>query len=288
MKKRTFFSSIFLVLILTILFVFSSFCLMSCSKPESKVYIDYTKDNNFSVYHTSYVYNPEAEENEQFGAEIYAPQGANPKYGLLFFVGTSIAPENYSYLSETLAKKGFLVIIPRVTLAWTYMFYEDQTVVVSNKLLKDYSDIKFFVGGHSQGGGACMRFSVDNQNDIMGSIFMSPLCYTEYDVEIDKDTTITKFDTLETSTLPAMLLEASGDEVLTSSMRADAESRMPKDFIHYIITPGAHMSFSQWDDDNTLNIFNGDGHGMTEEQKAEQKQTTIEYTFNFIYGIINK
>ena len=287
MHKRTILGSIFLVLILAITCVFSSFCLMSCSKTEPKVYVDYTKENNYTVSHTSYIVNPNDEEIDQYGAEIYAPEGANPKYGLIFFVGTMIAPENYTYLSNALAQKGFLVVIPKVTLAMTYLYYEEQTSVIANKTINDYPDVKFFAGGHSQGGGATMRFAADNQSTLLGAIFMSPLCYAEYEVEINGETT-TKFDTLTNSSLPVLLLEASGDEVLTTEMRADAESRMPQQYTHYVISPGAHMSFSQWDDDSTLNMFNGDGHGITEEQKAAQKQTTLEYTFNFINGIINK
>ena len=286
MYKRTILGSIFLVLILTITFVFSSFCLISCSKTKQK-YVDYTKDNNYIYAQTSYIVNTDAPEIDQYGAEIYTPIEAKPKYGLIFFVGTMIAPNNYKYLSAALAQKGFLVVIPKVTLAMTYLYYEEQTSVIANKTMNDFPDVKFFVGGHSQGGGACMRFAADNQNTLLGAIFMSPLCYGEYEVEIN-GTTSMKFDTLVNSTLPAMLLEASGDEVLTTEMRADAESRMPQNYTHYVINPGAHMSFSEWDDDATLNMFNGDGHGITEDQKAAQKQTTLVYTFNFINSIINK
>ena len=279
MKNRATLNKLSVVLIVVFIFIFSSFCLMSCNKKAGKKYIDYTKNNEFEIEHTTYVSNPDAEESEQYGMEIYCPKDNNPKYGLIFYVGTVIPAEKYNYLSTALAKAGFLVIIPNVSFNMTYGYYEEQTVVISNKVLKDYSDVQFFIGGHSQGGGAAMRFSTDNQSKILGAIFLSPLCYS------DLDTDDSKYG-LSNSNLPALLLEAQGDCVLNASQKSDAEERMPQGVERHVIDPGAHMSFSEWEDDATLSFFYGDGLGITEEGKALQKTKTIEYIFGFIYKVI--
>ena len=279
MKNRATLHKLSVVLIAVFILIFASLCLMYCNKKAEKEYIDYTKDNEFEIEHTTYIANPDAEESEQYGMEIYCPKDNNPKYGLIFYVGTIISADKYSYLSFALAKAGFLVIIPNVSFNMTYGYYEDQTEVISLKVLNDFSDVEFFVGGHSQGGGAAMRFSTENQSRIIGSIFMSPLCFSEFDTEDNK------FG-LSNSNLPALLLEASGDRVLKKEQKLDAKNRMPKGVVRYVIDPGAHMSFSEWEDDTTLSFFYGDGLGITEEGKALQKVKTIEYIFAFIYKVI--
>ena len=279
MKNRAVLHKLSIFALAVLIFIFASFCLMSCGNKTQKEYIDYTKDNNFEIEHTSFVANPKANEEDQYGAEIYCPEDNNPKYGLIFYVGTMTPTNKYTYLCNALVKAGFLVVIPKVSFNMTYGYYSEQTEVISTKILNDYPDVEFFIGGHSQGGGAAMRFSTENQNKIKGAIFLAPLCYN------DLDTDDTLFG-LANSNLPALLLQASGDCVLSASDRADAEARMPQNVTYYLISPGAHMSFSEWDDNATLEFFLGDGEGITEEGKALQKEKTINYIFEFIYRVI--
>lgn len=288
MKNRAACRKLSIFLSFLLIFILASFCLISCNRSSepSKEYIDYTKDNNFEVEHTTYLANPDAEEIDQYGAEIYAPKDNYPKYGFIFYVGTFIDSECYLYLSNALAKKGFLVIVPNTSVGMTYTNYEEQTKVVTMKYIKEYSDVKFFIGGHSQGGGAALRFSVEEESSILGTIFMSPLCYEEHDVVLDNGETVKTFDTLVNSNLPTLLLVAAQDRVLTSAQKADAVSRMSKNNTNISIDPGSHMSFSEWDDEATLSFFYGDGDGITAEGKAHQKELTIQYSLEFIYNVI--
>ena len=141
-----------IVLIIAVL-CSAAFCLFACDTPDNKsdntpdnqeVYVDYSKDNSY-----------EFEVTEDDDAVTYMPKGVTAKYGLLFYLGTFIAPEGYSYLAEPLAKQGYAVVISKIALA--YFLYK-QTEVAFEK----YPNIEFFIGGHSQGGGAAIKRAQEN------------------------------------------------------------------------------------------------------------------------------
>ena len=145
-----------------------------------------------------------------------------------------------------------------------YAFYGKEEAAFSK-----YSDVKFFVGGHSQGGGAAVRRAQENQDKLLGTILYAPLCYNE--------------DSIADAQMPVLLIEATKDNVLTTDMKADAKSRLPACYSAYILD-GCHMSFSTFDSDAILNMF-GDGP-LNEEQKHVQKMLTIEYTLNFMKTVV--
>ena len=215
--------------------------------------VDYSLDNNFaySVIDTD-------------ESLTYAPVGARARYGLVFYVGTAITQDSYSYMAIALAKQGYLVVLPKMTLNMAYAFYGKEEAAFNK-----YSDVKFFVGGHSQGGGAAVRRAQENQDKLLGTILYAPLCYNE--------------DSIADAQMPVLLIEATKDNVLTTDMKADAKTRLPTCYSAYILD-GCHMSFSTFDSDAILNMF-GDGP-LNEEQKHVQKMLTIEYTLNFMKTVV--
>ena len=277
--------TIFTIIVSVILAITCLVSLVACNKKtEASInYVDYSKDNNYEVQTDSYLMNPEAEDFEQYSLQVSYPKDITPKYGLIFFVGTAIGPSFYDYLNTVLVKQGYVVIMPDVTLCMTYLNYEEETIPCVNKGKSLFPNVQFFVGGHSQGGGAAMRYAVENESSMLGAIFMSPLCYEEHEVTKNGQT-VMQFDTLANSTLPTLLLEASNDNVLDDNMKADSLSRMPQVYEHHMITPGAHMSFSTGDSDDILAMFNGDGDGITQEQKDKQRADTLSYVLAFIKG----
>ena len=277
--------TIFTIIVSVILAITCLVSLVACNKKtEASInYVDYSKDNNYEVQTDSYLMNPEAEEYEQYRLQVSYPKDITPKYGLIFFVGTAIGPSFYEYLNTALVKQGYVVIMPDVTLCMTYLNYEDETIPCVNKGKSLFPNVKFFVGGHSQGGGAAMRYSVENEDSVLGAIFMSPLCYEAHEI-VKGGEEVMQFDTLKDSTLPTLLLEAFNDRVLDDNMKADSLSRMPQVYEHHMITPGAHMSFSTGDSDDILDMFNGDGDGITQEQKDKQRADTLTYVLTFIKG----
>ena len=253
--------------------------LLSCTSHN----IDYSKDNDFNVKYETIDVEMSEDSNSKvkLDLDIVSPENGDAKFGLIFYVGTAIPTAKYYYLAEALAKQGFVVALPQVTLNMTYMQYKE-TLCATEKVISMYSDVKFFVGGHSQGGGAAMRYAVTNQDNLLGALFLSPLCYDEYTITNEDGTETKQFDTLKESNLPVLLLEAANDHVLTDDMKEDALARMSEGFIHHIINPGAHMSFSTMDADSVLKMFLNDGDGISSEGKEKQRIDTIKYVLEFM------
>lgn len=247
-------------MLIVLILCLTAFCMIACDKPANKSdntpdnqenFVDYSKDNTF-----------EFEVTEDTDAVTYMPVGATPKYGLLFYLGTMLPPAAYAYLAEPLAKQGYVVVVSKVLLAYI-MYKETETA------FEKYPDIEFFIGGHSQGGGAAVRRTQENLDSVKGIILYAPLCFAPY--------------TIADTSMPTLLLEAKNDGVLNYSQKADAKSRLPENRTEYMLN-GCHMSFSSLDDDDMLAPFN-DGPA-TAEEKAAQKEMTCAYTLSFMKSVI--
>ena len=252
MKKI--FSIVVIVLVLSIFCVGAVACKEQESEDEGINYVDYTIENSYEV--------EKVDDKELLS---YLPKDVTPRYGLIFYVGTAIAPEKYDYLGNALAKQGYVVAIPKGSSGFAYLMYTETEVAFSR-----YPNIEFFVGGHSQGGGAAVKRASENLDKVKGVILYAPLCYGT--------------DTIKESGKPTLLLEATKDNVLTQDMKSDAKSRLPDTRTEYLLE-GCHMSFSAMDKDATLSMFN-DGP-ISEEQKKAQKELTASHTLAFMKSIVN-
>ncbi len=217
--------------------------------------IDYFSKNNFEC---------ELTENRDF--VTYAPKGVEARYGLIFYVGTAIAPSYYDYLGKALAKQGYLMVIPKGSNGFAYLMY-----TLEEKAFDTFAGVEFFVGGHSQGGGAAVRRAQENSDKVKGVVLYAPLCYGS--------------DSIVESNLATLLIEAKSDGVLTADMKADAKTRLPEYRTEYMID-GCHMSFSTMDDDMTLKMFNdGPSSALVKET---QRELTAEYTLEFMQQVIKR
>lgn len=224
-------------------------------KVDDVNYVDYSLDNEY-----------EYEVVEDKYAVAYEPKGATPKYGLIFYIGTAIPYEHYEYLADALAKEGYVVVLPKVKLGLAYMFYLETEIAFER-----YPNVKFFVGGHSQGGGAAVRRSMENKEVVAGTILYAPLCYGE--------------DSIKDTSLPTLLLEATKDGVLTKAMKDDAKTRLPLE-TESIMLEGCHMSFSTMDNDAVLSTFK-DGP-LGENEKVLQREKTVESTLEFMKEVVTR
>ena len=251
MKKI--FSIVSIVLLLSLLCVSAVACKEQENEEEGVNYVDYSLENSYEV-----------ERLEDKELVSYSPKDVTPKYGLIFYIGTAIPPENYDYLGQALAKQGYVVAIPKGCGAFAYMMYTETEVAFSR-----YPNIEFFVGGHSQGGGAAVKRIQENLDKVKGAVLYAPLCYST--------------DTIKDSSKPTLLLEATKDNVLTPDMKSDAKSRLPSSREEHMLE-GCHMSFSTMDQDFTLSLFN-DGP-LTNEQKQAQKDETVRLTLAFMKSVV--
>ena len=294
------FSKILISILLVVALLVCTLTFFACNKKQPTV--DYRKTNDYSVKTEEYVFNPSADEEYQFGAVVYYPENVTAKYGFVFFVGSFIPSEYYEYLGTALAKQGYIVAIPNVMANSAYTYYDSNTKVATEKIFNMFKGVKFFVGGHSQGGGAALKFAEQEEEHLLGAVFLSPLCYTvdrlnpNYDpyndpvsemYERDEEGNIIQDrDTLENSTLPVLLLEAANDHVLTDAMKEDARSRMPANYTRFVLSPASHMSFSTLDSDSVLIAFNNDGDGMDEQEKIAQRSQTVNHILDFLQIIV--
>ena len=211
----------------------------------------------------------------------------NYRYGVVFYVGTAIEPKYYEYLGTALAKQGYLVVMPKFKLNMAYNYYAEQ-----EKAFSDYPNVKFFIAGHSQGGGAAIRRASENASSVAGAILLSPLAYRhkKFDengkpVKDENDVEIYISDNLKDVDVPTLLIEAAEDHVLTDEMKADARSRLKEGYTHKVISPGAHMSFCTADSDDVLKVFNDDGDGISESDKQAQRTQTVAYVLEFVKNL---
>ena len=180
--------------------------------------------------------------------------------------------------------------MPKVTLNRSYAYYKTQEEAFSA-----YPNVKFFVAGHSQGGGAALRRASENADTVAGAILLSPLCYRHKLLDADgnpvkdEESGVDKYiiDNLKDVDVATLLVEAEQDHVLSDEMKADAKTRLKEGYVHKVISPAAHMSFSTMDNDEILKSFNNDGDGITEAQKQSQRTKTVEYILDFVKGLSN-
>ena len=230
--------SLTLILLILYLLAFSS----ACDIEEDRT-IDYQADNSFTVI-----------VSDTDTALIYMPEGKDPRYGIIFYVGTFLPPDVYPVISRALAKEGYLVVIPKVLYNTAYLSYAEEEYAFS-----EFPDIQFFVGGHSQGGGAAIKRAYENSDKVIGAVLYSPLCYNN--------------DTLINTDIPVLLIEAENDNVLSEAMKEDSRSRLKAGYTHYVIAGGNHMGYSDM-------TFPADGI-MTIE-KEEMQQEVSDYTLQFL------
>lgn len=238
-----------------------SICLFACNKVDKDdkaprlPSVDYSAVNNFTVVQT------DTEETLEF-----APDGVKCSYGVVFYVGTAITPINYAYLGNALAKQGYLVVMPKRPLNMTYFQYAEEETAFSK-----YPDVKFFVAGHSQGGGAAVKRAQENVDTISGIFLLAPLTYG---------------DTIANTNIPTLLINADNDHVLTDQMKSDAKSTLPENRTELLLENACHMSFSEFDDDSVLSFFGGDGP-MTDEFRIAQRQNTVSAVLDFLRTTIS-
>ena len=275
------------ILAFALLLAVCTLSLSACDKKDDVIQaVDYARINDYKVKTETATY-----QDGQFTAKLYYPENAEAKYGVLFFVGTIIAPEYYDYLGNALAKQGYVVAIPFVPFA--YFSYATQSRPIADLVVDSFKDIKFFVGGHSQGGGAAMRFACEEIESVQGAIFLAPLTFgardateEEYEAQhethpewfnVNNDGSISRTDTLKNTDLPTLFLEADGDKILSDADKKNASAKMPEGVQHHVLTHACHMGFST----SEMSLA-GDGADMSEEDRENQLFLTTSYVLDFL------
>ena len=244
------------------------FTLAACTTDNTNA-IDYSVDNNFEV------------DSFEDGENVYfAPKDVAPSYGLLFYVGTVIAPSYYEYLGNALAKQGYLTVIPKQSFAFSQ--YR-----VKESVFEKYPDVKFFVGGHSQGGGAAVRRAQDMPTSIAGVVLFAPICFTHVVYNENGELDGYEYYNLHGANIPTLLLVGEGDAVLNEEQKQTARDCLDSNSLEYhVITPGTHMSFSTMDNDDAIGMMEAVNLSVTLEQREAQRTYTLQYTLAFLKSVV--
>lgn len=185
----------------------------------------------------------------------YAPKDVEVSKGIIFYLGTTIAPKKYVKIATMIASKGYLVAFPQNEFAYVlYSISETQTKNIYSK----YPNVKFFLGGHSQGGGAATKMSNTRVNEIYGTILLSPLSYSK--------------DSIADSGLPVLFFEAQNDKVLSASQKAESKTTLPVDAEMIFLEGCNHMGYS----DNTF-LFDGKCTIGVENQQRITGEKMLEF-----------
>lgn len=247
-----------------IILVLCAVFFVACNDEPENIY---AKDNNFVVRTT------DTEDSLEF-----CPVGITPTYGIIFYVGGFVAPEYYTYLGESLAKQGYLVVIPKLENNMAYNDYK-QTEAAFAK----YPNVKFFVGGHDMGGGAAVRRAMECADNIKGVLLYAPIGFAKQKFENGKlvfdengDPVWEQF-TIADKHLPTLLLEVD-DTLRTEELKNEAKNHInvsnTKD---YTIENSNAICFSAIPTAT-----------LSEEQAKAQRTATVEYTLAFLKDTVTK
>ena len=226
-------------------------------------------------------------------ALIFEPVGKDIKYGLLFYVGTYISPDKYSYLGYRLAEEGYLTYIPKTQNDMPYTYFEEKELA-----FEKYPSVQFFIGGHSnQGADAALRRMSETERKELGAIFFSPITVGHYQV-FDKDGNPIKDKdgldvyedyTLASSSLPTLYISGEKDAVCTQAQMDESKSRMPQNCVYKTIENGNHTAFAEINETTDLpavlqllSTFTSDVTATTTLQKDDQRTLTANFVLQFI------
>jgi len=249
------------VLICVVITLFALCSLSACDKDENV----YLKDNNFEVA---------VSDGET--ARVHIPVGFDAEYGIILYVGLFVEPKYYDYLANALARQGYVVVIPKFEINSAYSNYK-----AVEPAYKEFPNVKFFLAGQDNGGGAAVRRAEENPSKTQGVILINPICFSQqqYDengkLVYDKDGNVVKHaDSIASLSLPTLLLESETDELRpTPEMKSDALSRLnEKTLTKYLLENSTNLGFNQ--------------NGEDSEARAAQREKTVELILKFLKNAI--
>lgn len=232
MEKKRLFGIVTTLLIICIL----SVTIYACDNTQKELReIDYANflGNDYEVVETH--------DND---GKLYQPQG-KAKWGFIFYLGTAMNMSNYDYILNKIASKGIAVYVVNNMFA-DIMYNEEE------KAYKVLGDINYFIGGHSQGGGAGLRRAIENPETTKGCVFYSALVSNQC--------------TLADTQIPAILFEAENDNILSSKQKQDTKNRM-NSLCTYVLLEGAnHMCYGK----ASVGLM-GDGENTRDKQEIQDE-----------------
>lgn len=220
------------------------FALCACTEKPAADYTDLAQ-NSYDVKIT-----------DEDGGRLYSPEADNVTWGFIFYLGTAMSTDNYDYIMTAIAKAGIAVYVP--SNPFPDLLYSENEEGFSALGTQNY-----FIGGHSQGGGAAVRRACENLSSTRGVVLFSPLISNDF--------------TMSDKYMPTIYFEAENDNVLSQSMQNAAKSRMNESCEFITLLGAGHMCYG------TSSLLDGGG---TVRDKREIQNEVIAATLDFMQKII--
>lgn len=272
-----------IICLTTLILLLSLVGIVACNKEQEEEYIDYGKNNSYTVNVI----------NDDDALSFEPNTSADKKYGLIFYVASYVSPSRYEYLGKSLAEQGYVVVIPKSNGNIPLQSYKKDEIAFSK-----YPDTKFFVAGHSnEGAGACVRRC--NDSDVLGAILIAPILATTPVVDNDSNPVLDGNsqpqnkvnETLCDFSKPILLVEGAKDSIRSSQQVADAKSALKQGYQYKRIENANHISFCEMGADDQLTVleafYANDLVQNTYEQQQEQRTLLSYYVLDFMKSTIN-
>lgn len=179
---------------------------------------------------------------------------------IVFYPGAFVEPESYSIWAEQLAENGYSVAIAKMPFELAILSGKK-----ADKILEDFPNKDYVIGGHSLGGVMASRYANTNLSDkhLKGVYFMAS--YPD------------KKGTLKNSDLPILSLTGTEDQVMNQKAYTEAKDYLPEQTEYVSITGGNHGGFGSYGEQK------GDGKATISNQ--DQQTAIVNSMTNWLKNI---
>lgn len=187
----------------------------------------------------------------------FTPTENRSSTGIIFYPGAKVEAEAYSVMASQLATNGYTTVI--VKMPFNLAFFGPNR---ADKIIAAHPEIDSWVmSGHSLGGVFASEYAVENQDKVVGVIYLA--AYPSSDTS--------------NSSLKALSIRGSEDGLTTQQDIESNKEKFPANTSFITIEGGNHYQFG--------NYGTQDGDNNATISREEQQQQTIEYILEFLKSL---
>ncbi|MBQ9276758.1 MAG: alpha/beta fold hydrolase [Clostridia bacterium] len=194
---------------------------------------------------------PSVTETKLDGDYLAYSNGEN-KAGIVFYPGAKVEYTAYSPLMCALAEKGFYCVLVKMPFNLAFLKPNAANSVVGSLGIEHW-----YIAGHSLGGSFAAQYAAKNTEKLDGLILLGSYSATD----------------LSSTNLKVLSVYGSEDKVLNKKNYDKNKSKLPSDFLEFVIDGGCHSGFGMYGAQK--------GDGTPTIPTVEQIELTANYISNF-------